>query len=124
MEEWQKAGRRIYTDEQRKTGAWVRSISSESKRGKRAFYHTKEWTRKRRQILERDHFMCQKCRQKKPAVYTRANTVHHIKHLNDEPELALTDSNLISLCSACHDGEHPERHYNGAGREYRNVERW
>ncbi len=32
-----------------------------------------------------------------------ANEVHHIKELEDYPDLALVDSNLISLCKACHE---------------------
>ncbi len=32
-----------------------------------------------------------------------ANEVHHIKEIEDCPELALVDSNLTSLCRACHE---------------------
>lgn len=38
-----------------------------------------------------------------------ATTVHHIKHLDEHPELALVDSNLISLCADCHNKAHPEK---------------
>jgi 5-methylcytosine-specific restriction endonuclease McrA len=38
-----------------------------------------------------------------------AKEVHHIKHLEDYPELAFDDNNLISLCSACHRKMHPEK---------------
>ena len=35
--------------------------------------------------------------------------VHHIKPRRDYPELALVDSNLISLCDECHNKMHPEK---------------
>jgi 5-methylcytosine-specific restriction endonuclease McrA len=42
-----------------------------------------------------------------------AKEVHHIKHLDDYPELAFDDNNLISLCSACHRKMHPEKGIQG-----------
>ncbi|HBA62600.1 MAG TPA: HNH endonuclease [Lachnospiraceae bacterium] len=97
-----------YTKEQLETGEWVRKISTESYRGWKAFYHTSAWKRKRKSILRRDKYACQRCRQQ--GKYTRADTVHHKKHLRKVPELALTDSNLISLCTVCHEAMHPEKH--------------
>ncbi|MEK4273119.1 HNH endonuclease signature motif containing protein [Paenibacillus sp. FSL R7-0026] len=40
---------------------------------------------------------------------TTANTVHHIKPLEDYPELALDEDNLESICPTCHNKEHPVR---------------
>ena len=37
------------------------------------------------------------------------NSKHHIKHADEYPELAYKDDNLISLCDACHNAEHPEK---------------
>lgn len=71
------------------------------------FYHSTAWRRKRKQILKRDNFECQFC--KAEGGYSKANTVHHIKHLTARPDLALVDSNLISCCHACHEKQHPER---------------
>jgi predicted kinase len=34
--------------------------------------------------------------------------VHHIKQLEEYPELALDPDNLVSLCNLCHNREHPE----------------
>lgn len=109
-----------YTEEQRKVGEWVRKISAGSYRGWKAFYHTSEWKRRRRTVLKRDRYACQKCRQQ--GKYTKANTVHHKEHLRKAPELALTDSNLISLCAECHETVHPEKHK----KKYKEitVERW
>ena len=110
----------VYTTEQISIGEWVRKITADSYRGWKAFYHTTKWKHKRKDILKRDHNACQMCRQK--GKYRRATTVHHIKHLRDSPELALTDSNLISLCDECHEAMHPEKHRKKYG--YRNDERW
>lgn len=71
------------------------------------FYKSSEWKDKRRQILRRDNYECQRC--KREGRFSRATTVHHIKHLIDYPELALDDENLESLCDACHNLEHPEK---------------
>lgn len=71
------------------------------------FYKSKRWLRKRDAILRRDGYRCQICQRYgkvRPAV-----TVHHIKHYEEYPELGLTDSNLISLCQACHNKMHPEK---------------
>jgi len=73
----------------------------------RKFYKSKEWRHKRQDILLRDNNECQKC--KRDGGYSKAETVHHIKHLRNHPELALTDSNLESLCGTCHNEEHPEK---------------
>ncbi len=110
-----------YTDEQISTGEWVRKITASSQRGWKAFYHTTAWQKKRAQVLQRDHGACQRCREK--GKYTKADTVHHIRHLRDVPELALTDDNLISLCSECHEAVHPEKHKT-TPKGYTNIERW
>lgn len=49
--------------------------------------------------------MCVEC--KKYGRRHDATTVHHIKELEQYPELALVDSNLVSLCEACHNKMHP-----------------
>lgn len=73
----------------------------------RKFYKSPIWRRKRRSILQRDNYECQSC--KKEGGFSPATCVHHIKHLKDRPDLALDDNNLISLCDACHNKEHPEK---------------
>lgn len=110
----------MYTEYEYQIGQWVRKISAESWRGWKAFYHTREWKRKRLEILQRDHYTCQRCRDN--GCYTQAVIVHHMQHLRSVPELALTDSNLISLCDQCHEEIHPEKHKRKSGFE--NMERW
>lgn len=111
---------RFYTDEQKRTGEWARRISEGSPFGLKAVYRTWRWQVKRKQILTRDRYACQECR--RAGRYRRATTVHHVRHLKDEPELALTDSNLISLCAECHEKMHPERHRSQIG--FKNEEKW
>ena len=90
----------------------------------RKFYKSGEWRKKRKDILERDNKECQVC--KEDGRVSTANTVHHIKHLTDRPELGLVDSNLKSVCSACHNLLHPERMLTVKRREVQviNEERW
>lgn len=97
------------------------------------FYDSPEWKRKRHDILERDHFECYHCRAR--GRYTRAVIVHHVRHLEDAPELALSDTytdgrgavhrQLISVCRDCHETVcHPERLRHTAPPEPVTAERW
>ncbi len=71
------------------------------------FYNSAKWKAKRRAILRRDGYECQLC--KRYGRHVDAWEVHHIKHFDEWPELALDDSNLISLCHSCHNKQHPEK---------------
>lgn len=71
------------------------------------FYKSKEWLRCREFVLNRDHYLCQPCLRR--GKITTANTVHHIKPLEDYPDLALDEQNLESICPTCHNKEHPEK---------------
>lgn len=51
--------------------------------------------------------MCMECKRYGRA--REAKVVHHIKHVDEYPELAYVDSNLVSLCVACHNKMHPEK---------------
>lgn len=65
------------------------------------FYNSIEWKERRLQILSRDEWMCKDCSR-------HFNTkgvilqVHHINGITDD----LSDSNLITLCTACHKEKH------------------
>lgn len=74
-------------------------------------YNSVVWKRKRQKILKRDGYMCRNC--KRFGRIREATEVHHIKHADEYPELALVDENLVSLCHACHNAEHPEKGKNG-----------
>ncbi len=73
----------------------------------RKFYKSTVWKHKRKEILKRDNFECQRCKSK--GRFSKAEIVHHIKHLRDFPELALVNDNLKSLCATCHNEVHPEK---------------
>lgn len=75
--------------------------------GKVFDYNASKWKRKQKSILRRDGYMCQQC--KRYGKRTDAAVVHHIKHVDEFPELAYVDGNLVSLCCACHNKAHPEK---------------
>lgn len=67
----------------------------------KAFYNTDLWKAQREAVLKRDHFHCTE-----PGCRRTAEEVHHIVELTEtnikNPEIALSMSNLRSLCSVCH----------------------
>lgn len=91
------------------------------KKWNKKFYKTYTWETKRKEILKRDNFECQMC--KGEGLYSKATTVHHVKHYDKFPELGLTDDNLISLCASCHNKVHPERNFEIKKRNS-HSERW
>ena len=86
------------------------------------FYLCKDWKKKRKEVLRRDHYECQRC--KRNHKVSKATTVHHIKHLKEHPELALDDDNLESLCGDCHNLEHPEKLKDFCKSKRWNDEKW
>lgn len=80
------------------------------------FYHWGEWNGKhgmRQEVLKLDRRECQLCKAR--GRYRRGTIVHHVKHLRDRPDLALSlydpdtgERQLITVCKACHEDEHPE----------------
>ena len=78
-----------------------------------SFYTSVLWGRTRETVLKLDRYECQLCKAK--GRYARAEIVHHVRHLKDRPDLALSiwdpetgDRQLLSVCKACHEREHPE----------------
>lgn len=79
-----------------------------------SFYHWAKWEALRADVLRLDRYECQRCKAR--GRYSRAVVVHHVKHLKDRPDLALSlydpdthERQLVSLCKACHEEVHPER---------------
>ena len=82
------------------------------------FYKCKEWLQLRQEVLEDEHYECINCRDKY-GVITRATTVHHVNHVLNRPDLALSryyiddegneQLNLMPLCGRCHNEVHPEK---------------
>ena len=83
-----------------------------------AFYKSSEWRQAREIALMRDKYLCVMCSQEGKTV--PAEIVHHKKYLNEEnvnnPDIALNQDNLVSLCSEhhfiVHSGEHAKGRMN------------
>ena len=93
------------------------------------FYTSALWKRERAKVLDLDKHECQLCKQR--GKYTRAAIVHHVKHLRDRPDLALCvfdpesgERQLVSLCRACHEEQHPERFNQHQPKKPIMEERW
>lgn len=92
------------------------------------FYSWTVWEHRREEVLKLDRYECQLCKAR--GRYKKASIVHHVKHLKDRPDLALSiwdgkERQLLSVCKRCHEEEHPE-----SQRQYRPAqaplteERW
>lgn len=91
------------------------------------FYLGSEWKAVRDEVLRLDHNECQMC--KAQGKYTKAQVVHHVQHLKDRPDLALTiwhrgQRQLVSLCNECHNKAHPEKGIRGKVKDVLTSERW
>ena len=75
------------------TEQWIRELMQSGELWK--FYKSREWKRLKAQVLRDHHYECAECR--KRGVITRydeggriLSTVHHVCHVRDHPELALS----------------------------------
>ena len=73
--------------------------------GKKAdpFYLSANWRRLRKAALERDHYLCQRCKRRP------ATVVHHRIPVKDCPDKMRDLDNLESVCAMCHNLLHPEK---------------
>ena len=95
---------------------WIRKLISINKIV--LFYKNKHWKNLRQEVLGEQRDECQMCKGK--GLFEPATMVHHIKHVKQHPELALTKSNLMSLCDECHYLEHHTIEH----RQQLNEEKW
>lgn len=93
------------------------------------WYNTAPWKPRRADVLRMDKHECQLCKSK--GKYKRATIVHHVKHLKDRPDLALSiwdpdtgERQLISVCKDCHEQLHPESQKKFTPNSSVTVERW
>lgn len=84
---------------------WISKLIREN--NLHAFYVSGAWKKLRALVLKENNYECKMCKDK--GKYKRARTVHHIKHVKTNPELALTKSNLMCVCNECHNILHPEK---------------
>jgi len=61
----------------------------------------------REKVLHRAGYLCEDCARYGKRV--PATVAHHVKHLDEYPELAYDVNNGRALCEACHNKEHPEK---------------
>lgn len=110
---------------------WINELMAEDKMYK--FYKSRAWIELREQVMLEHHHECYKCRAK--GKITKADMVHHVNHVTDRPDLALTQytiddegnkvANLIPLCNACHNLEHPEKSFKARNKNKPTTdERW
>lgn len=99
---------------------YINNLIKEDKLWK--FYKARIWMDLKEQVLREHHYECQEC--KRLGVITKADTVHHIQHVREHPELALTKSNLEPVCKACHNKLHPEKNKRDKTKRFTNNERW
>lgn len=97
------------------------------------FYQWAIWKMMREQVMKHDHYECQLCKAK--GRYRKGVIVHHVKHLKDRPDLALSmwdgeERQLVTVCKQCHEELHPEsqRQYitseTDEPKGFMNEERW
>lgn len=79
------------------------------------FYSWQDWRRLSARVRDLDNNECQHCKARGKCT-TEDLVVHHIKHLRDRPDLALSiwdpdtkERQLVTICRGCHELEHPER---------------
>lgn len=67
---------------------------------KAAFRSSSVWKHKRKEILDRDDHICKICGNNKDL------QVHHILSISTHPMLRLENTNLITVCTHCHEQIH------------------
>ncbi len=85
---------------------------------KHKFYECNEWRALRDSVMAEHHYECQLCKSR--GVYSPAEIGHHIKPLRQYPALALTRSNIMPVCSTCHNQIHKTK----SGEPCLTPERW
>ncbi|SUK02787.1 HNH endonuclease [Staphylococcus aureus] len=96
----------------------MKIYDTKDKRNK--FYHSTSWNRLRMKAYLRDNRECQHCKREDKVV--KGQNVHHIKPIDQRPDLALDINNLITLCIDCHNKVHG-RVYGGTRKQW-NDEQW
>lgn len=115
------------TEKERRFAAWC------AEHDPHRFYKWSRWLDVREKVLRADRRECVNCRAKYHR-YRRADTVHHVNHFRDRPDLALEEfyadpvtrekrRNLVSLCHDCHEEAHGFRKAKPEG-EALTEERW
>jgi len=77
------------------------------------FYNTGRYKAWRDKVISRAGGLCEECRRygrtDKSGQPIIATVAHHIKHVDEYPELRYRLDNGKALCAACHSKAHPEK---------------
>lgn len=128
-----KAGQRMTITEDQ-LEQWIKQLIKDNKLSR--FYKWHEWRELSDQLKKEHNYECQLCKER--GIHTPARSVHHVQWVRKHPRLAMsrtyeykgkTYQNLIPLCEACHNAQHPEKGagFNAAGKgqeHFTNVEKW
>lgn len=81
-------------------------------------YKSPRWKRLRERALARDGWRCRECA--RFGVAREASVAHHVRPVEDFPELQWRIENLISLCPTCHNAMHSRngRELSERGRDW------
>lgn len=103
----------------------IRKLIREGRKEK--FYKEKEWIRLSKRILERDGYECQECKKEGKLTikqHKKKLDIHHIKELETNPELAYTESNLLTVCVKHHNILDNKKFNVKTKERFTNIERW
>ena len=93
-------------------------------------YKSKEWIELKEEVLIEQNRECQRC--KRQGIIDTATTVHHVFHVRQYPQYALSKyvsingkriRNLEAISKSCHNLEHPEKQFKNK-KQPLNIERW
>lgn len=105
---WARAHQSSY---QRKYNNVTRNRSA-SKAEQYKFYRTRTWSSLRKQVLERDHYLCQYCHQ------PNSKTVDHTVPIEVNSSIKADVNNLQTICRSCHRLKTDwEQRYYGTGKD-------
>ena len=96
--------------------SWIEQLIRDNQMYK--FYKSRSWIELKNSVMEEQHYECYYCKQK--GKITKAYLVHHIYHVRDYPQYALSKYvidengekhiNLVCVCHSCHENIcHPNR---------------
>lgn len=84
---------------------------SSAKTDQYKFYRSRQWQSLRREVLERDHYVCQYCGR------PNSRTIDHVKPVEAFPDDKANINNLATICGKCHYKKTEfERKYYGCGQ--------
>lgn len=110
---------------------WITQLIKDNKLSK--FYKWSEWRELAEEIKKENNYECQLCKERH--IHSKARSVHHVQWVRKHPRLAMsrtyeyqgkTYKNLIPLCEACHNEQHPDKRVRNEYKKNKffNEERW